>query len=53
MEAEGQSMTASCPQCEVVILGATPEDWREHFREDCNPLGALYTFASPMEDNRE
>lgn len=40
---------AACPQCETVILGATPSDWREHFETDCAPLGVLYCFVPTME----
>lgn len=34
-----------CPvdACETVILGATEADTREHFEEECNPLGKLYS----------
>jgi len=44
---------AECPQCDTVILGATKEDWRKHYREDCTPLGELYCFASEWGDSGE
>lgn len=36
---------AECPQCDTVILGATPADWRDHFEHECTPLGVLYCFV--------
>lgn len=36
---------SECPQCETVILGATGADWRDHFENDCTPLGTLYCFV--------
>lgn len=38
-------LPSECPCCEVIILGATEQDWYEHFEEDCDPLGTLYCFA--------
>lgn len=40
-----------CPTCGVTLLGATPEDWWEHFEEDCNGYGRLLCFAEPGEDS--
>lgn len=35
-----------CPQCGVIMIGATPSDWYDHFGDECDTLGRLYCFAS-------
>jgi len=39
-----------CPQCGVQALGFTPEDWRQHFTQECDGLARLFCFvADPQE----
>ena len=39
-----------CPQCGVQTLGFTPEDWRQHFDQECRSLARVFCFvADPQE----
>jgi len=41
-----------CPQCGQRVLGFTPEDWRQHYAQECRPLGKLYCFVSHDQESR-